>query len=245
MDTETGQFLWQSLGPKKLILAAPVLDFYGSQISVRSGRVLVPGGTGAENAWKDLVGASPRSPADFISRLLAKDSGWLASYFDTLSRVSPTQQAYFTAPAAWSGFTTRFAGTTSIPSQPSIPSGRTRRSFCSRRGCKFEPNGQPHIPGNIDVWREVLRRKTESKTHPRLGREGRGLEQSRAGGRRDGRCLPVRDARRSGLQLSDVNGDRPRARHRRSGSTFRLLACWPKNSRSSATSIPCLRNFTL
>src|SRR6266851_1584267 len=98
MDTETGQFLWQSLGPKKLILGAPVLDFYGSQISVRAGRVLVPGGTGSENAWKDLVGVSPRSPAEFVSRLLAKDSGWLAAYFDTLSRVNQTQQAYFTAP---------------------------------------------------------------------------------------------------------------------------------------------------
>jgi hypothetical protein len=42
MDSETSQFLWQSLGLKKLILVAPVMDFYGSQISVRSGRVLVP-----------------------------------------------------------------------------------------------------------------------------------------------------------------------------------------------------------
>src|ERR1700693_40832 len=98
MDTETGQFLWQTLGPKKLILSAPVLDFYGSQISVRSGRVLVPGEAASENAWKDLVGGNPRSPADFVSRLLAKDSGWLASLFDTLSRVNLTQQAYFTAP---------------------------------------------------------------------------------------------------------------------------------------------------
>ena len=30
MDAETGQFLWRSLGPKKLVLVAPVLDFYGS-----------------------------------------------------------------------------------------------------------------------------------------------------------------------------------------------------------------------
>jgi hypothetical protein len=38
MDTETGQFLWQSLGSRKLLPASAVLDFYGSQISVRGGR---------------------------------------------------------------------------------------------------------------------------------------------------------------------------------------------------------------
>jgi len=163
MDTETGQFLWHSLGPGKLILAAPVLDFYGSQISVRSGKVLVPGGTGAENAWKDLVGASPRSPADFISRLLAKDSGWLASYFDTLSRVSPTQQAYFTAPRRLERFYDALRGHDLNP----IPTKHSFRPdpalFLLEARLQVEPNGQPHIPGNIDVWREVLRRKTESK----------------------------------------------------------------------------------
>ena len=28
---------------------------------------------------------------------------------------------------------------------------------------QIDPNGQPHIPGNIDVWKDVLRRKTDSK----------------------------------------------------------------------------------
>ena len=102
MDAETGQFLWQSLGPKKLILGAAVLDFYGSQISIRSGRVIVPGGAAAETAWKDLVGASPRSPAEFVSRLLTKDNGWQASYFDTLVPRKPGAAGllYFAPPIA-------------------------------------------------------------------------------------------------------------------------------------------------
>jgi hypothetical protein len=163
MDTETGQFLWQSLGLKKLILGAPVLDFYGNQISVRSGRILVPGGTASESAWKDLVGASPRSPADFVSRLLAKDSGWLAAYFDTLSRVSQTQQAYFTAPRHLQRFYEALRGRDITP----IP---TKHSFRPDPGLfllevrlQIDPSGQPHIPGNIDVWKDVLRRKTDSK----------------------------------------------------------------------------------
>ena len=163
MDNETGQFLWQSLGLKKLILAGPVLDFYGSQISVRSGRVLVPGAPASESAWRDLVGANPRSPADFISRLVAKDGGWLAAYFDTLARVNQTEQAYFTSSRRLQRFYDALRGRDIAP----VP---TRHSFRPDPGLfllearlQFEPNGQPHIPGNIDVWKEVLRRKTDSK----------------------------------------------------------------------------------
>ena len=163
MDTETGQFLWQSMGPKKLILGAAVLDFYGSQISIRAGRVIVPGGTAAESAWKDLVGTSPRSPAEFVSRLLAKDSGWLASYFDTLSRVGQTQQAYFTAPRHLQRFYDALRGHDITP----LPTRHSFRPdpalFLLEARLQIDPNGQPHIPGSIDVWRDVLRRKTDSK----------------------------------------------------------------------------------
>jgi len=163
MDTETGQFLWQSLGLKKLVLGAPVLDFYGSQISVRSGRVLVPGGPGAENAWRDLVGASPRSPADFVSRLMAKDSGWLAAYYDTLARVSQSQQSYFTAPRHLQRFYDALRGHDVTP----IPTKHSFRPdpglFLLEARLQIDSNGQPHIPGNVDVWKDVLRRKTDSK----------------------------------------------------------------------------------
>jgi hypothetical protein len=163
MDTETGQFLWQSLGPKRLILGAPVLDFYGSQISIRSGRVLVPGGAGAENAWKDLVGVSPRSASEFVSRLLIKDSGWEAAYFDTLCRVNQTQQAYFTSPRRLERFYNALRGRDISP----IPTKHSFRPdpglFLLEARLQIDPNGQPHIPGSIDVWKEVLRRKTDSK----------------------------------------------------------------------------------
>src|SRR5207245_1087585 len=87
-DAQTRAVLQQSIGLKKLLPLAAVLDFYGSQICIRSGRVRVPGGMSAESAWKDLVGASPDSPAEFVPKLLGKDRGWLAAYFDSLSRVN-------------------------------------------------------------------------------------------------------------------------------------------------------------
>ncbi|PYX38629.1 MAG: hypothetical protein DMG81_11295 [Acidobacteria bacterium] len=96
LDPETRDFLRQSVGIRKLMPEAAVLDFYGSYICVRSGKVLVPGGENAAPAWKSLVGASPDSAAEFIQFLVSKDTGWLAAYFDVLSRVSRSQQAHFT-----------------------------------------------------------------------------------------------------------------------------------------------------
>ena len=95
-DAETRTALEQSLGLRRLLPVAASLDFYGSQISIRSGHVIVPGGANAEPAWKELVGASPDSPGDFVSHMLMKDGGWLAAYFDVLSRVSQTQQEHLT-----------------------------------------------------------------------------------------------------------------------------------------------------
>src|SRR3984957_6899008 len=95
-DAESRVALRQLVGLARLLPLAATMDFYGSHISIRSGRVIVPGGPGADAAWKELVGASPDAPQDFVVRLLAKDNGWLAAYFDALSRVGQTQQAHST-----------------------------------------------------------------------------------------------------------------------------------------------------
>src|SRR5262249_31947615 len=73
LDPDTRSALQSSLGIKKLIRHAAVLDFYGSQICIRSGRVVVPGGAASEPAWKQLVGASPESTGDFVENLISKD----------------------------------------------------------------------------------------------------------------------------------------------------------------------------
>src|SRR5665213_81076 len=163
MDSETGQLLWQSMGFKKLILVGPVLDFYGSQLSVRLGRVLVPDGTPAESAWRDMVGANPRSTAEFNSKLLMKDGGWAASYFDTLSRVGPSQQAYFTAPRRLVRMYDALRGHDLNP-LPTKHSFRPDPSlFLLEARLMLDPNGEPHLPGGIEVWKEVFRLKVDSK----------------------------------------------------------------------------------
>ncbi len=165
IDPETVNTFRQNPGIRKLVPFAAVLDFYGSQISVRGGRVVVPGGPSSEGAWKDLVGASPESPADFVTKLLGKDEGWAAVYFDVLSRVNRKQQAYFADPHRLSHFYEALRGKDLSPS-PSRPVFRPDPGLLLlATRLRFEPNGQPRIPGNLQVWKEIMdaHRRDDSK----------------------------------------------------------------------------------
>ena len=156
IDPETGKSLQESIGIEKLLPYAAVLDFYGRSLSISGGRVTVPGGAPAEAAWKDLVGASPTSSAAFVTKLLAKDKGWLAAYFDALSRVSGSQRAYFTDPHRLRLF---YDGLRSP--EPSAPA--TKGSFRPAPALlllvtrlHLDDSGEPLIPGNLDVWKDIL-----------------------------------------------------------------------------------------
>jgi hypothetical protein len=156
LDSETSKFMRQSIGLGKLLPYAGVLDYYGRSLCISGGRVNVPGGAGAETAWKDLVGASPASPAAFVPKLLARDKGWMAAYFDTLSRVSGGQQTYLTDPHRLGLF---YAGLrTPDPSAPA-----TRGSFRPAPALlllatrlQLGSNGELLVPGNLEVWKDIL-----------------------------------------------------------------------------------------
>jgi hypothetical protein len=164
IDDETRAFLRQSPGFPRLAPFAAALDYYGNFICIRNGKVIVPGGTSSESAWKNLVGASPDSPAEFVPRLLEKDKAWLAAYFDALSRVSPTQQAYFTEPKRLQRFYEALRGKDVSPS-PARPVFRSDTNlFLLLSRLQLQPNGEPSIPGNLEVWKEILRRKSDSTT---------------------------------------------------------------------------------
>ena len=171
LDPETSKSLQQSIGLRKLLPYGAVLDFYGRSLCISAGRVQVPGGAGAEAAWKDLVGASPAFPASFVSRLLAKDKGWLAAYFDVLSRVSGTQQAYFTDPHRLPLFYAALR--TPDPSAPA-----TKGSFRPAPALlllatrlQLESSGKVLVPGNLEIWQDILLQWHNSKFARKLGRQ--------------------------------------------------------------------------
>lgn len=225
MDPDTSRFLQQSIGIQKLLPYGAVLDFYGREICVHDGRVLVPGGETAEQAWRALVGASPTSPASFVFRLLAKDKGWLAAYFDALSRANGKQQAYFTEPERLRQF---YEGLRAP--DPSVPA--TRGSFRPApellrivTRLQLDEQGQPLIPGNLDVWKDILFRGHESE-HMRKWARNRSLNSpdqlveilfglSRA---------PIEsEALQIFMTISEIDGRRPQGKHL-APATVRLLA---------------------
>ncbi len=173
-DAETRTALERSPGLGRLLPYGPVLDFYGTQIYIRAGRVVVPGGSAAEPGWRDLVGASPRSPGDFVLRLVDTDNGWLAVYFDTLSRVNATQQAYLTTSPRLRRLYEAFRE----PDPKAFPARAVFRKAPALlmlfTRLQWGPDGEPRIPGNLDVWKQVLAEKSESKIAHDWGKRARG-----------------------------------------------------------------------
>ena len=174
LDAETRVALMRSPGLPKLIPYGGVLDFYGTEICIRSGRILVPGGTAAEAAWKNLVGASPESGGDFALHLVEKDNGWLAAYYDAMARVSPAQQAHLTEAFRLKPLYDAFrspdpqehAANAAFRKAPSLLVLFTR--------LQWEPNGDPHIPGNLGVWKDLPRQRIDAKTLRDWNKRARG-----------------------------------------------------------------------
>ena len=162
MDAETLSVLRQSHVLKKMMPQTAALDFYGSHICIRSGRVVVPGGSAAAPVWKELVGASPDSPGEFIPKLFAKDSGWLAAYFDDLSSAPPSQQSHFTEPARLRRFYEMFRGESFSDTRTGV-FRQDAGLFLLVTRLRWEPNGDLYVPGNVEVWKKIFRQKTDSK----------------------------------------------------------------------------------
>ena len=172
MDGETQVILRQPQYVKKMLPFTASLDFYGSHVRVRSGRVIVPGGRAAEAGWTDLVGASPEFPTEFIPRLLAKDGGWLAAYFDALSRVNQTQQTHFTENRYLRRYYEALRGKSISPDAVTGVFRPNSGLLLLVTRARFQASGQPYVPGNLEVWKKILDNRAESKTVRRLSKRG-------------------------------------------------------------------------
>jgi len=161
MSPETRVTLQKSPGMRKLIQSAAVLDFYGGWISIHNGEVVVPGGAAAEQAWKSLVGANPKSAGDFVSHLLLKDRGAMAAYFDAMSRIGSAQQAHFTdegrlkrlyfAYESVSNTTHNGAAEGVFPRNAALLELLTR--------LQWQADGTIQIPGGLAPWKDIATRK--------------------------------------------------------------------------------------
>ncbi len=161
LDPATAEVLRKDSTVQKLRAYAHVLDFYGGMFQLSNGRAVVPGGARAERAWSELVGAGPDKPGPFFERLVAKDDGWLASYFDALSRINfsaangPVQN-YLTEPERMKRFYQAIRGrvTSPGPARPVFRSNTDMLLLTTR--LRLDPDGRPHIPGSLEVWRQLF-----------------------------------------------------------------------------------------
>ena len=172
-DTETRLGLLQSPGLKVLLPYSGELDFYGSQMRIRSDHVRVPGGANAQAGWKELVGASPDSPGHFVTNLMSRDRGWLAAYFDTLARVSQAQQARLTEASRLKRLYQAFQD---VDPNDLAVQGVFRKApnlLVLFTRISWDPDGSPHVPGSIEAWKEILSQKSGDKTIRDEGRRAR------------------------------------------------------------------------
>jgi len=156
LDPHTRSQLLQTVGLRRLLAYAPIFDFYGSRICIRSGAVVVPGGEAADQDWAELVGADPHSPGDFVYRLLAKDQGWMAAYFDALSRVSPEQQAHLVANGRLKRLYAAYRSPNANASAGTSVFPRNANLLLLFARVPWNTAGEPMVPGDATVWKDIF-----------------------------------------------------------------------------------------
>jgi hypothetical protein len=161
LDPTVSEELRKGTTVQRIRAYAHVLDFYGGMFQIRNGKAVVPGGPRSERTWAELVGANPDKPGAFFERLIIRDDGWLASYFDALSRISNTPangpvQNYLTEPERLKRFYAAIRGkvTSPGPARPVFRSNTDMMLLTAR--LRLDPSGKPHIPGSLDVWRTLF-----------------------------------------------------------------------------------------
>ncbi len=167
IDRATAEALRKQMPAPRLKLYAGVLDFYGGMFQIQNGAAVVPG---PARTWGSLVGTSPSNAGAFYEKLLATDDGWAASYFDALSRISGPTAAYLTQPERLRRFYDALRGkiTTPGPARPVFRSSTELMLLTT--SLRIDPNGQPHIPGNIDVWKNLFIKHPHGKYDGKLTR---------------------------------------------------------------------------
>jgi hypothetical protein len=170
LDRQTAEALRKSMSYQRLRVFAHVLDFFGGMFEIRNGKAVVPGGQHSAGAWADLVGASPDKGAEFFDKLLAKDDGWLASLYDALARIQGPVRDYLTDPVRMKRFYSAVRGriTTPGPARPVFRSNTDMMLLTTR--LRLDPNGKPHIPGNLEVWKTLFVEHPQGKYDAKIAR---------------------------------------------------------------------------
>jgi hypothetical protein len=244
LDRPTAEALRGQASPAKLKVYAHVLDFFGSMFQIRNGAAVVPG---SPKVWASLVGVPPSNPGAFFDKLISVDDGWLASYFDALSRLSGPASNYLAQPERTKRFYDALRGKITSPG-PARPVFRSSTELLLlTNGLRIDSNDRPHVPGNLEVWRTLFIKHPHGKYDGRLTRSANSwrtnddlLEALFALSRKTVENEPLKIF----LALNDIDRDRPKpmspqlaarliAAHRNYGAQYVIFADAPLLSETS------------
>jgi hypothetical protein len=170
LDAETAEALKKAVPMQRLRAYAHVLDFFGAMFEIRGGKAVVPGGARSAAAWGELAGVSPDQGAAFFEKLMARDDGWMASYYDALARISGPVRDYLTEPAHLKRFYAAVRGkvTSPGPARPVFRSNADMMLLTTR--LRLDADGKLHVPGSLDVWRNLFVNHPHGKYDGKLTR---------------------------------------------------------------------------
>jgi hypothetical protein len=170
LDRETAEEMKKALPMTRLRAFAHVLDFFGAMFEIRNGKAVLPGGPKSAAAWTEMAAVSPDQGAAFFEKLLARDDGWMASYYDALARISGPVRDYLSDPARMKRFYNAVRGkvTSPGPARPVFRSNADMMLLTTR--LRIDPDGKVHIPGGLDIWRNLFINHPHGKYDGKLTR---------------------------------------------------------------------------
>ncbi|HWZ29960.1 MAG TPA: hypothetical protein VNX18_01425 [Bryobacteraceae bacterium] len=170
LDPETADAMRQAIPAPRLKIYAHVLDFFGGMFQVRDGHAVVPGGARSDKTWAELAGAGTDKGAAFFEKLVAKDDGWLASYYDALARINGPVKDYLTDPDRLKRYYAAIRGkvTSPGPARPVFRSNTDMLLLTTR--LRLDASGKPHLPGSLDVWKNLFVNHPAGKYDAKLTR---------------------------------------------------------------------------
>jgi len=174
LDREVAAKLKASIQVMRLKAFSHVLDFFGGMYTIRDGKAVVPGGAKAEAIWSELAGSPVSDPAAFFDKLNSKDDGWLASYYDSLMRVSGPAQDYLTQADRLRRFYGAVKGkvTSPGPARPVFRANTDLLLLTTR--LRFDAEGKPHIPGTVEIWKQLFIKHPHGKYDGKLTKAASG-----------------------------------------------------------------------
>jgi hypothetical protein len=170
LDPDTAEELRKQIPAVRLKVYAHVLDFFGGMFEIRDGKAVVPGGARSEKAWAELAGAGTDKGAAFFEKLISREDGWLASYYDAVARINGPVKDYLTDPDRLKRFYAAIRGkvTSPGPARPVFRSNTDMLLLTTR--LRIDPNGKPHLPGNVEIWKNLFANHPQGKYDAKLSK---------------------------------------------------------------------------